>query len=111
MYVGQRLSRIANGDVGIVERAFDRYIEGVTQTIYDINYDTFEIVMTDVISTHQDQFDQIVLTFAGALHISQALREVGNDPDRQEQYTRYVGRFIVERGLMPVVDRLGGWVS
>ena len=67
--------------------------------------------MADVINTHQDKFNQVVLIFAGACHISEALREVGSDPHRQSEYARYVGRFIVEQGLMPVVDKLGGWVS
>ena len=92
-------------------RAFNSYVAGLTRTIFDMNYETFQRIMSEVISAQQDQFNQIVLIFAGALHISKALRDVGNDMHRQEEYARYVGRSIVDQGLMPLVEQLGGWVS
>ena len=114
-YVGRRLREIGSSHEDSLTRAFSRYVTGVTNTIFDINYDIFQQTMTqimsDVISTQQDQFNQIILSFAGALHISEALHEVGNDTHRQEEFARYVARFIVDQGLMPLVEQLGGWVS
>lgn len=110
-YVGQRLRDMASAHESTLTQAFSRYVTGLTQTIFDINYETFQGIMSEIISTQRDQLNQIVLTFAGALHISVALREVGNDMHRQEEYARYVARFIVDQGLMPLVEKLGGWVS
>ena len=110
-YVGRRLREIAAAHEDTLTQAFSRYVAGVTRTIFDINYEIFQGIMSEVISTQRDQLNQIVLTFAGALHISEALCEVGNDMHRQEEYARYVGRFIVDRGLMPLIEQLGGWVS
>ena len=110
-YVGRRLREIAAAHADTLTQAFSRYVAGVTRTIFDINYEIFQGIMSEVISTQRDQLNQIVLTFAGALHISEALHEVGNDMHRQEEYARYVGRFIVDRGLMPLIEQLGGWVS
>ena len=111
-YVGRRLREIVSGThEDTLTQAFSEYVSGVTRTIFDINYETFQGIMREVIRTQQNQLNQIVLTFGGALHISEALREVGNDMHCQEEYARYVGRFIVDRGLMPLVEQLGGWVS
>ena len=111
IYMGQRLREILEAHVATLTQAFSSYVTGLTQSIFDIDYETFQRIMSEVISTQQDQLNQIVLIFAGGLHISVALREVGNDMHRQEEYARYVARFIVDRGLMPFVEQLGGWVS
>lgn len=115
-YVGRRLRELAAANDDTFTRAFERYVEGTAQTIWDINYETFQRIMTDVIASQQDHLmshlNRIVLIFAGGLHISEALREAGNDQFQNrylDTYARYVSRFIVDQGLMPWVEQQGGW--
>lgn len=114
-YVGRRLREIAAANNDTLMRGFERYVAGLTQTIWDINYEVFQRIMSDVITSQQSHLDRIALTFAGALHISEAVRVVGNDTSLQNQYLNqfagYAARFIVDQGLMSWVEKQGGWVS
>lgn len=115
LVAAENLARRLNAFLAVnrdsLSRAFDEYIEGARRTIWDINYDVFQRVMNDIIASQQGRLNQVMLIFGGALRISEALREVGNDTQRQNQYARYVGKFITEQGFMPWVEQQGGWVS
>jgi len=111
--VGRRLAVLAtkyNTNVNI-SQAFHRFVAGVTQSIWDLNYESFQLIMRTVISDHQNHLDQAVLVFAGFLHICEALQQVGGDTSRQNQFANYVGRFMIDQGLMSWVEQQGGWVS
>ena len=115
VYVGRRLRDIAGTREATLTQAFDRYIDGIRHTIWDMNYETFQAVMREVVNSQQDHLSQIVWTFAGALHISELVRATDNDMILQNEYLNkfagFVGSFINDQGLMPWVEQQGGWVS
>lgn len=115
IYVGRRLRQIAGANQTTLIQAFNGYVAGITQSIWDIEYETFQRIMRDIVNSQQDNMNKIVWTFAGALHISEAVRVTGNDVRLQNEYldkfARFVGRFINDQGLMPWVEQQGGWVS
>lgn len=109
--LGRRLQVVAGRYDSIVTNSFGI---GSRYTIWDITYEIFQNTMRELIrqveNEVENQLDKILLVFAGCLHLSEALREVGND-GQQNKYARYVGKFIVDEGLMPWVEAQGGWVS
>lgn len=115
VYVGRRLRDIAATREATLTQAFNRYMDNITHTIWDMNYETFQAVMREVINSQQDHMSQIVWTFAGALHISEAVRVTGSNMILQNEYLNkfagFVGSFINDQGLMPWVEQQGGWVS
>ena len=115
VYIGRRLRDIAGTREATLTQAFDRYIDGIRHTIWDMNYETFQAVMREVVNSQQDHLSQIVWTFAGALHISEAILVTGCDKILQDEYLNkfagFVGSFINDQGLMPWVEQQGGWVS
>ena len=115
VYVGRRLRDIAGTREATLTQAFDRYIDGIRHTIWDMNYETFQAVMREVVNSQQDHLSRIVWTFAGALHISELVRVTDSDMILQNEYLNkfagFVGSFINDQGLMPWVEQQGGWVS
>ena len=111
-YVGRRLREMAGANEPTLTRAFDGYIR---RSIWDMNYETFQEVMRDVVNSQQNNMNKVLWTFAGFLHISNAVRETDNDVSLQNEYldkfARFVGRFINDQGLMSWVEQQGGWVS
>ena len=63
-----------------------------------MNYETFQAVMREVVNSQQDHLSKIVWTFAGALHISEAVHVTGSDVILQNEYLNkfagFVGSFI-----------------
>ena len=114
-YVGHRFREIAGTHDATLTRTFDQYIDSMIPTIWDMNYETFQIIMMEAIKTPRDSLNKIVRTFAGALHISEAVYETGNDKNLQNRYldmfARFVGKFINDQGLRSWVEQQGGWVS
>ena len=115
VYVGRRLRDIAGTREATLTQAFDRYIDGTRHTIWDMNYETFQAVMREVVNSQQDNLSQIEWTFAGALHISEAIRGTSSDMTLQNEYldklAGFVGSYINDEGLAPWVEQQGGWVS
>ena len=111
-YVGRRIREIAGEQELTLTQAFNRYIDSMRHTM---NYETFQIIMMEAIKTSRDSLNRIVRTFAGALRISEAVYETGNDKNLQNQYrdmfARFVGKFINDQGLRSWVEHQGGWVS
>ena len=115
-YVGRRLRDIAGTREAILTRAFDRYVDGIRHTIWDMNYETFQVVMREVVNSQQDHMSKIVWIFAGALHMSEAVRETGSDmmilqKEYLDKLAGFVGSYINDQGLAPWVEQQGGWVS
>ena len=110
-YVGHRMREIA----GEQESTFDQHIDSIRHTIWAMNYETFQTIMMKAIKTPRDSLNKIVQTFAGALRISEAVYETGDDKKLQNQYldmfARFVGKFINDQGLRSWVEQQGGWVS
>ena len=111
-YVGRRLREMAGANEPKLTQAFDGYIR---RSIWDMDYETFQEVMRDVVNSQQNNMNKVLWTFAGFLHISNAVRETDNDISLQNEYldkfARFVGRFINDQGLMSWVEQQGGWVS
>ena len=109
-YVGRRMREMA--------REHDQqaiYREFIIQSNWDIDYGRFQRIMEEVINSQQDNLSRIVQTFAGALHISEVVLEIGSNLMHRNEYldrfAKFVGKFINDQGLMPWIEQQGGWVS
>ena len=116
IYVGRRLREIARENEATLIQAFNEYVAGIRQSIWDIDYDTFQRIMRDAVNSQQDNINKVLLTFAGAFYISEVVRVTGNDESLQEDYVckfaGFVATFINDHlGLMSWVEQQGGWVS
>ena len=91
---------------------FDEKTTGIGASLWDINYDAFSTMCSDVlhrtISNVANRWDQTLLVFANYMQLREALQ---GSTSRQNEIGTYIGRYLSDMGFQAWIQLQGGWVS
>ena len=95
-----------------LSEVFDKQTAGIGASLWDINYDAFSTICSDVlrrtINNVANRWDQALLVFANYVQLKEGLK---GDTSRQNEIASYIGRYLSDMGFQTWIQLQGGWVS
>ena len=109
--LGMQLSNISVKYYKQLSTAFDERTSRIGASFWDINYDAFSTICSNVlrrtIDSVSNRWDQTLLVFAGYARLREALQ---GDAIRQNEVASYIGRYLSDTGFQSWIQLQGGWV-
>ena len=110
--LGRQLSDASVKYYKELSSAFDEKTSQIGASFWDINYDAFSVICSNVlrrtIDSVSNRWDQTLLVFAGYNQLREALH---GDAIRLNEVSSYIGRYLSDMGFQSWIQLQGGWVS